>query len=232
MAQFPRIPVNSNSSQLRAIYNSIVESGQYSQDVITYSYLRSEIQLSASQGTINFPILVSDTPTANANEKRLNIGDSFQCTSMGIFIYKTPTGEAISGQNLDTFPNPITYSRGSGAESKALMSLYNGFFAITINRTEIIPAMDCYQFLNIGDAQKGVLTAASGTNNAYVANAFFPDFGMVELLPSVPVAGNVVNQFQLTPSQSADMTGTSSTNTIVLLLRGFLIQGGAKVGQK
>jgi hypothetical protein len=222
------LPVGSGN-QSRSIYNAL--KAKYPNKTVTGSYLRSEVDLSATQGSIRFPILVNDTQ-ANINERRLNVGDAFMVTELGIYLYKTPTGESRAGQTLNSFPNSILFSRGTGAEAKALMQLYNGLLSIAVDRNELLPAVDLYQFYNAGVAQQGVLTAASGTNNAYIANSFDKSSLGMDLTPSVAFAGNVVNDVVLTPAVGGDMSGTSSVNTIVLFARGFLIQGGAELVKK
>jgi hypothetical protein len=218
-----RLDVANAGNSERAIYNSLI--AKYGSKVVTGSYLRFEVDLTATTGTIQFPVLVNDSPNANVNERRLNVGDAFMVTKAGFYLYKIATGVDRSTAILDTFPNPILYAKVG--EAPNLMSLYNGFLNFTIDRNELIPAMDMMQFLNAGVAQQGVLTAASGTNNAYVRNQFLTGYGEVEMLPAVRLSGSLVNQITLSPAKPADMSGTASTNTAVLIVRGFLIQNGA-----
>lgn len=219
--------VASGGNQLRDVYNKMRSS--YPKCTVTYSYLRSEVDLSASQGPIRFPVLVNDS-APNVNERRLNIGDAFQVTSIGFLLYKTASGGNRDGQQLVTYPNPVTFSKSG--ESGALTSLYNGSLSITVDRKELIPSMDCLQFYRVPVAQKGVLTAATGTNNAYALDGFPEDWGLTEIIPTIRLSGAVVNDIVLSPSVGRDMTGTSSTNTAVLFMRGFLIQGGAQFNDK
>lgn len=223
--------VSSNDSQIRAIYNSLQKNRPNC--TITWSFLRSEVALTATQGAITFPILVNDSPAANINERRLNIADEFQVVSWGCFLYKKPTADGIETCILNTYPNPATFAKTG--EAKALQSLYNGYLTATIDRKQIIPYFDAFNFFKVPDAQLGTTTAAIAgpvqylqANNAYLSH----DWGFVESIPSFRLSGSVVNQIQWTPANAADMTGTSSTNYAVLFCRGFLIQGGATFTSK
>lgn len=218
--------VSSNDSQIRAIYNAIRKSRP--DCVVTWSYLRTEVVLTGASGVIKFPILTNDQPGANINERRLNISDEFQVIQFGIFIYKTPTGQAIDEQILQTYPNPSLFSRSG--ETRALQALYNGYFTITINRKQIIPYYDAMQFFKVPDSQQGTTTAAIAGPVAYtIANSSYLDekWGINESIPTFKLSGSVVNDVSLI-ANAKDMTGTTSTNTAVFFARGFLIQNGAK----
>ena len=217
--------VSSNDSQIRAIYNAIKKDRP--DCVITWSFLRSEVLLTATTGVVKFPILVNDQPAANINERRLNISDEFQVVHFGIFLYKVPSGQALDEQILQTYPNPGLFSKSG--ESRALQALYNGYFAITINRKQIIPYYDAFQFFKIPDSQQGTTTAAIAgpltytiANSAYLSNKW----GLDDVIPSFRFSGSVVNDLSLN-ANAKDMTGTSSTNYVVFFARGFLIQNGA-----
>jgi len=223
--------VLSNDSQIRAIYNALRK--DRTECTITWSYLRFEIALIAAQGIVTFPVLVNDAPAANANERRLNISDEFQVTHWGCFIYKKPDADAIYNSILNTYPNPATFAKTG--EAKALQSLYNGYLTATIDRKQIIPYFDAFNFFKVPDSQLGTTTAAIAgpvqylqANNAYLSH----EWGFVEAMPSFRLSGSVVNQLQWTPAAPADMTGTTSTNYAVMFCRGFLIQGGAQFSAK
>jgi hypothetical protein len=219
--------VSSNDSQVRAILNAIKK--DRAGCVITWSYLRSEVQLVASQGSITFPILVNDSPAANNNERRLNISDEFQVVSWGVFLYKKLTAQSIETTILNTYPNPTTFAKSG--EAGALQALYNGFLTATIDRKQIIPAFDAFNFYKVPDAQLGLVSAAIAgpvtypvPNSAYLSN----EWGFCEAIPTFRLSGAVVNQIQLVPPAAQDMTGTASVNYAVLFMRGFLIQNGAQ----
>jgi hypothetical protein len=190
---------------------------------ITYSYLRSEVALGTT-GSVAFPILTQDG-TATVNERRLNISDDFVVTSLGLFIYKIASGAAVGNGILYTFPNSLVFSGSS--EAANLQSIYNGSINVTVNRNEIIPALDCMQFYEVGTAQQSVLTAATGTGNSYLANQYSKEAGFAEVIPTFKLSGSAVNQVTLNLPASAALAGTSSTNYVALVARGFLIQGGA-----
>lgn len=222
--------VESSNSQYRAIFNAIRKTRENC--TITWSYIRSEILLTATSGTLKFPILVNDSPAANVNERRLNISDEFQVVKFGLFIYKNPSSQVIDEQILQTYPNAALFSKSG--EARALMSLYNGFFSITLDRKQVIPYLDAMQSFVVPDAQAGITTAAIAgpvvytiANNAMLNN----DYGMIEALPTFRLSGAIVNEVILN-ANAKDMTGTSSSNYAVFFARGFLIQNGAQFTTK
>lgn len=211
-------------NSIRANYAEIEAKKGKKAPTITYSYLRSEVSL-GTVGSVKFPILTQDgTPTVN--ERRLNITDDFVVTSLGLFIYKQASGAALGNSILYTFPNSLVFSGSS--EASNLQSIYNGFLNVTIDRKEIIPAIDCMQFYEVGTAQQSVLTAATGTGNAYLANQYGKEAGFAEVIPTFKLGGAFVNEVNLNLPASANLAGTSSTNYVALVMRGFLIQGGAQ----
>lgn len=223
--------VSSNDSQIRAIYNALRRDRP--DCVITWSYIRSEVLLTAATGTIKFPILVNDQPAANVNERRLNISDEFQIVQMGIFIYKKPNTSAIETCILQTYPNPFVFDKSG--EAGALQALYNGFLSLTIDRKQLIPYFDAMQFFKVPDAQAGTTTAAiAGPTQYKQANSAYLDasWGLIDSIPSVRLSGSVVNEVYLAPPTSQDMSGTSSVNYAVFFARGFLIQNGAQFTSK
>ena len=219
--------VPSTASQERALYNSLTqEFGPNA--VITESYLRSEVDVTGGINTIRFPILVNDQPQANVLERRLNINDAFQVTAMGLFIYKTPSGENRYEQRLQTYSNASLFS-GTG-EARNFQVLYNAFFSITINRKQLIPYMDAFTFQRVPDTQQGMPTiwngsAALGPSYSSYLKA---EWGFRDVLPTYRCSGSYTNEIVLNLPATATLTGTSSANTVVLFLRGYLMQNAAQ----
>jgi hypothetical protein len=202
--------------------------------VITQSYLRLESAVLSTQGTIDFAVLVNEiapgASTTNATEKRLALTDNFVCTELGIFIAKYASGSTLAASPLDTFPNSLVYS-GSG-EAANLRNIYNGYLNVQINGDTILDSWDVNRHYRVGNAQKSVLTAASGTGNAWDASTFdSASYGFFPVTPQIEFRGNAKNKLRINLPSSVALAGTSSSNVCVLVMRGLLVQNGSAIAQ-
>lgn len=202
--------------------------------VITQSFLRLESATLGTQGSINFAVLVNEmangASSVSATEKRLALTDTFVATEIGIYITKIASGSTIGSTVLNTFPNSLVYS-GSG-EAANLLNIYNGNLNIRINGETIIDSWDVARHYRVGNAQKTVLTAASGTGNSWDASTWDqPNYGMFPVTPQIEFRGNAKNLVNLNLPLSVNLAGTSSTNVAVVLMRGLLVQNGCAIAQ-
>lgn len=214
------------SDRSRAIYNSIQRKNPKA--IVTQSYLRLEAEL-GSQSQIEWNVLKNEG-TVNATERRLSINDAFLCDMLSIMLYKVPDGESNGVQQLDTFPNPLVYTAAN--EAGNLQSIYNGFLSARVNSTVFIDSLDVMRFLRVGNSQEGVdLGGGTGANatGVYQASEYrSANYPFDKLSPTIKLSGSAKNELKLQLPASADLSGTGSTNYVVLLLRGLLISDGAK----
>lgn len=231
----------STNSRSREIFNNALAkyTGEYGKKagiVITQGYLRLQsAALSATQGSFKFGVLTTEFASGasaiDPSERRLNIVDNFLVTEMRVSLLKVASGDSASISTISTFPNSITFAKSG--EAANLMAIYNGALAIEIDGTKILDGWDIMRHYRAGQAQKGVLTAASGTNNAFVANQYdAASYGFFPVTPQIELKGNSKNTLTILPPVSNDMTGTSSSNYVVLELRGLLIQNGSRIAQR
>lgn len=208
----------------RSIFDSIPKK----QGVVrTQSYLRLESAALGTQGTVDFNLLTNQG-TVNTTEKRLAITDNFIITEVGFFIYKVASGSTSQVNTLNTFPNSLVYT-GSG-EAANLMNLYNGSLFINIDGRTILESWDLMRHYRVGNAQKTVLTAASGTGNAWDASTWdSASYGYFPVTPQITLFGSSKNVIRLNLPASVAMAGTSSSNYATLVLRGFLDQSASNV---
>jgi hypothetical protein len=219
------------SNAPRAIFNDMAE--QFPGKITTQSYLRFEVPLSSSSDII-FPVLQNQGAQVST-ERRLAINDAFLIYDLSIMIKKVPTGGAQGGVMLNTWPNPLTYTGGAGAEALAMNGIYNGFLTIRQNSTVFIDSLDVLRYLRIGAAQKGVdLGAGTGASpNIYLADNYnSANYPFMPLTPGILLDGSKKNEIRIQLPDSVDMSGTSSTNYAVCFCRGLLISDGADFQNK
>jgi len=198
--------------------------------VRTQSTLRLESDALGTQSSVDFNLIKgSGNYTQHETEKRLSITDNFIVTEIGFYILKVTTAGTNRGDTLRTFPNAVQFS-GSN-EATNLMNLYNGYLGITIDGKQILAGQwDLMRHYRVGSAQKGVLTAASGTGNAWDQSTWdTASYGMFPVTPTITFYGSSNNLITLNLPAAVNMAGTSSTNYAVLLFRGYLDQSASNV---
>lgn len=223
-------------TSIKTAYTSKYGSAKQSGIVITQGYLRSmSAALSATQGGVTFGILVNDISSGataiDASEQRLNLVDNFLATEIRVSLLKVATGDTASISTISTFPNALVFAKAG--EAKALMNVYNGKLSVVINGETIIDSWDVMRHYRVGNAQKLVLTAATGTGNAWEASTYDnASYGFYPVTPQIELRGNGKNKITLALPVGGDLTGTSSSNYVVLEMRGLLIQNGSTIAQK
>lgn len=208
-------------------------------EIATQGYLRlaANVQTGAALNSITWNVL-SNQGTVRATEVRLDITDMFTVTHWGVYLAKagtttTATDAEISQTHLFTNPNSLTFSGAS--ESANLMNVYNGFMSVTVDRNKIIDKYDAMRFYRVGTAQKGVLQAYNATAPAGTSLSYLDDtwdnvsYGMANCDPNVTLNGVGDNNLTLTLPSAANLSGTSSTNFVFLIMRGIRWQNASKL---
>jgi hypothetical protein len=192
--------------------------------VETQGYLRFEKPL-GNQSTIDFDIL-SNAGTPVPTEKRLNLPDTFLIQKLAIFIYKLPTAALNAAQTLNSFPNPLVYSKAG--EAANLMAIYNGFLSVRVNQTVWIDSLDVMRCYRVGPAQNALAVSANATANTMQGSQWdMSDYGFLVMEPKILLSGASANKISITLPSPVDMTGTASTNYAVCYCRGILNQNAA-----
>jgi len=208
-------------------------------EIATQGYLRlaANVQTGAALNSITWNVL-SNQGTVRATEVRLDITDMFTVTHWGVYLTKagastTATDAELAQSKLFTNPNSLTFS-GSG-EAGNLMNIYNGFMSVTVDRNKIIDKYDAMRYYRVGTAQKGVLQAYNATAPAGTSLSFIDDqwdnvsYGMANCDPNVTLNGVGDNNISLTLPTAANLSGTSSTNFVFLVMRGIRWQNASKL---
>lgn len=208
-------------------------------EIATQGYLRlaANVQTGAALNSITWNVL-SNQGTVRATEVRLDITDMFTVTHWGVYLAKagtttTATDAELAQTHLFTNPNRLTFSGAS--EEANLMNIYNGFMSVTVDRNKIIDKYDAMRYYRVGVAQKGVLQAYNATAPAGTSLSFIDDqwdnvsYGMANCDPNVTLNGVGDNNITLTLPTAANLSGTSSTNFVFLVMRGIRWQNASKL---
>lgn len=145
-----------------------------SQAVLTQSYVRSEVAMSATASNYHLPIVINDAVNGNSfsTEKRVNLQDIHVVSSMAILL-ATPSSSTAVNFPLFTYPSLAGFT---SAQYTALMALYNGSVSIQVNNQNILPNIDIYRSYYVPQTQATVgITAqtvfaideADGSNNGF-----------------------------------------------------------------
>jgi hypothetical protein len=135
---------------------SFVQSQGYdvSQAVLTQSYVRSEVAISASVTNYRLPIVITDNSSTIFNTMRpVNLQDVHVVSSLFV-------GLAAPSSSTDAaFPVCSYPSIGAGfsaAEADAALTLYNGFLSIQVNNQNVLPSYDILRSYYVPQTQGGV----------------------------------------------------------------------------
>jgi len=195
---------------------------------ITPSFLRLEKEVTGTVSSIDFDTLINQGSVLST-ERRLNLPDKFAVTGVSLFISKISSSSAANHatKTLYSFPNAQVFT-GSG-EADNLMALYNGFLSLRIGGDILIDSMNCYDFYEAGNYQKGV--GSSATSNVPVQRDQFKGTrqSRVNFDQVINLDGSKKIQWSITLPTSTSLAGTSSVNTVSMLLSGYLIQDGGKI---
>lgn len=203
---------------------------KYGKLAVAPSFLRLEKSIGASN-IVKFDTTQS-AGSVLENEVRIKDSDAFCITKMGLFIYKTasaPVANDYSQAVLYTYPNPAVFT-GSN-ESAYLQSIFNGYLSIKVGQTTFVEKYPTYDFLEIPETQKGLATAGYDAGSVTANKIPFDSKGKMsgfnEVITPFTLSGKENIDIQVTRPGSLSVAGTSSTNMLVLIFKGFLISGGS-----
>ena len=206
---------------------SFVQSQGYdvSQAVLTQSYVRSEVALSASVTNYRLPIVINDVTNGVAfnTERRVQLQDVHVCSSIFIGL-ASPSSSTDAAFPLLTYPS-TSANQFSAAQADALNTLYNGFFTMQVNNQNILPALDIYRSYFVPQTQGNVgITAQTVFPIDQVdgsENGFYP----VEPNLLLNGAANIVANIIL----PAAISTVKADSRIVVIFRTILAQNVTSV---
>jgi hypothetical protein len=212
---------------------------QYPGAIITQSYLRSEIQLgttATSQFAFN---ILANQGTPGSTERRLQITDRFAVTALSVMAYNTLVADAQptakSQAKLFSWNNPAQFTT---ANAKTLESVYNGYLRMIIDGTTYIDSLDARRFYRVPVSQQGVAVSAFTPDTASKFGAIQADgwdgthYNFAQMTPAVVLNGAGRNEVTLnTPEATAVSPASTTTNFLVLYMRGWLIQNASTLNR-
>jgi len=160
-------------------------------------------------------------------ERRLKINDVFTILNWGLYVMKAGTTTTASDTEISAakrFTNPNALVFTTAGETAALMQIYNGEMQINVDRKTILTGYDSYRFYRVGDAQKGVGPAVITTDDSFPSHTY----GTTALDPEVTINGGGTPEIVANMPNAATLSGTNSTNVVMLVLRGILFQNASQ----
>jgi hypothetical protein len=201
-----------------AINNAGFSAGQA---VLSQGYLRTEVALSTTKTSYQFPILVNDNinGTSFNTSNLLNLQDAFYVSSFGLFFAK-PSSATDTTFQMVTYPNASIFSTANTASS--LFTWYNSSLQLVVNNRQIIPSYDLYRHYSVPQTQTATAVGYStSTNNTRDQQ----DGGMSGFYPVEPgwvLVGSKNNTLTVNLPQA--MTAVETNSRAILVFRGHLAQ--------
>lgn len=201
-----------------AINNAGFSAGQA---VLSQGYIRTEVALSTTKTSYQFPILVNDNINGSSfnTSNLLNLQDAFYVSSFGLFFAK-PSSSTDTTFQLVTYPNASIFSTANTATS--LYTWYNSSLQLTVNNRQIIPSYDLYRHYSVPQTQ--TTTNADYTTSAinYKDQQSGADSGFYPVEPGWVLVGSKNNTLIVNLPQA--MTAVESNSRAILIFRGHLAQ--------
>lgn len=200
--------------------------------VLSQSYLRLEVNLSASTTSYKFDVLVNESVNGSiATQQKLNLQDAFVVNQFGFFI-GVPSSTTDTSWRLLTYPSvgniSGTAANFTAAQAATMYQPYmSGVMQLNVNQRTVLTAWDLYRHLFIPPTQSSAVTGTTAAPTAPIHlnedNLNAADYGFFPCEPNVVLAGNKKND--LTVSFASSIGGTLPTVTrLVCIARGILAQ--------
>jgi len=206
---------------------SFVQSQGYdvSQAVLTQSYVRSEVAISSSVTNYRLPIVITDNANGAAfnTEARVALQDVHVVSSLFIGL-AAPSSSTDTAFRVLSYPSTAT-GEFSSAQADAALTLYNGFFTMQVNNSNIVPRYDILRSYYVPQTQGGV---------GITAQTVFPvdqldagDNGFYPIEPNILLNGgsNIVANIVL----PAAISSVKADSRIVAIFRTILCQNVTSV---
>ena len=149
-----------------------------SQAILTQSYVRSEVAISASVTNYRLPIVVTDNSSTIFNtEARVNLQDVHVVSSLFIGL-ACPSSSTDAAFPVLSYPSTTSGGFTTSAAADAANTLYNGFFSVQVNNLNVMPRYDILRSYFVPQTQGGVGITAQTVfpidQNDAGENGFYP----------------------------------------------------------
>lgn len=211
--------------------------------VLSQSYLRCEVLLSASITQYKFDVLVNESTNGTINtQQKLNLQDAFVVNQIGFYLaipssstdttfrlLTYPMINATAGQNTGTVKSFVYNGTLASNTAAQALAIYNGSMQLNVNQRTVLTAWDLQRHLYIPPTQAGTTNATTAavvsmgavyhaTDDYYNA----ADMGLYPCEPNIVLAGNKKND--LTVSMPIAPATIESNSRLVFFARGILAQ--------
>lgn len=229
------LPAHFNYSAIiqdkRLVLESIREKYADTGVVITDSTLRLEQSCPSGTQLINFALMESEG-RQTATEKRLNRPDAFAITEIGICL-GVLTSDDLEGPVVQYITGPSPAATAIGVTPLFIDLFHAGQISMVQNTVRLSTNWDNYRSRRVGTAQQGLATAFDSQDVAaeYEADAWASGGFLENLIPSQTLNGSLTNAITCefpVPLFNGETEPVPQTVFAVLMMRGYLIAGGAK----
>jgi hypothetical protein len=201
-----------------AINNAGFSAGQA---VLSQGYIRTEVALSTTKTSYQFPILVNDNINGSSfnTSNLLNLQDAFYVSSFGLFFAK-PSSSTDTTFQMVTYPNASIFSTANTANS--LYTWYNSSLQLVVNNRQIIPSYDLYRHYSVPQTQTTTNADYTTSGISYKDQQSGADSGFYPVEPGWVLVGSKNNTLTVNLPQA--MTAVETNSRAVLVFRGHLAQ--------
>lgn len=201
--------------------------------ITTPGYLRLEVSLTGTTNLVAFQVRDAQGGTQHVTERRLKVSDSFTIMSGSFYIGKAAaTASVVSNagygaMSLHTFPNPLVFTGGTAATD--LQSIYNGYMSVRVDSTVFIDSMPMLRYYRVATSQQGVGPAVIIQRDEWPLSLY----GNADFTPTIELNGLANTEININLPTAVNLAAGANTyeTNAVLILTGFLNQGGASVQQ-
>jgi hypothetical protein len=201
-----------------AINNAGFSAGQA---VLSQGYIRTEVALSTTKTSYQFPILVNDNINGSSfnTSNLLNLQDAFYVSSFGLFFCK-PSSSTDTTFQMVTYPNASIFSTANTASS--LFTWYNSSLQLVVNNRQIIPSYDLYRHYSVPQQQTTSNADYTTSGISYKDQQSGADSGFYPVEPGWVLVGSKNNTLTVNLPQA--MTAVETNSRAILIFRGHLAQ--------
>jgi len=201
-----------------AINNAGFSAGQA---VLSQGFIRTEVALSTTKTSYQFPILVNDNINGSSfnTSNLLNLQDAFYVSSFGLFFAK-PSSATDTTFQLVTYPNASIFSTANTASS--LYTWYNSSLQLVVNNRQIIPSYDLYRHYSVPQQQTTANADYTTSGISYKDQQSGADSGFYPVEPGWVLVGSKNNTLTVNLPQA--MTAVETNSRAILVFRGHLAQ--------
>jgi hypothetical protein len=196
--------------------------------ILTQSFLRSEVAMSASQSNYALPVIVTQNNGATQfnTERRLQLTDVFIVSSINVQAAK-PASATDAAFKLYNYGNLTKFATSTCAA--AIDGAYaNGYLSMLIDNNQMLPAWDLDQHYCAPRTQEAsVIYYTAAVPVVLVDSRDGSDDGIQFVEPNFVLAGNFNIQFSLNTITS--MSAVETDSRWVVRLRGILAQNCSKI---